>query len=196
MAFKGPDLSLSYVPEFMAKTESERNPLPRTFLVKSLSEFVGALPEERLLCPVLAVRAYLYATSSLSIAFPFEECLVVFFFFFFFFVRPFLMLGLCKVILLVSLELIVLGGCYLCCLFAELVGLQGVKRQQFGDRIQFLLVFILKICLTLDNCSSLCSLQLARLFINFFVSFRFRVLFFSRLWSVLPTRRYICYLCL
>ena len=63
VAFSSSDISLSYLPEFVAKTESERNPLPRTFLVKSLSEFVGDLPEERLLC---SVRAYFDTTSSLS----------------------------------------------------------------------------------------------------------------------------------
>ena len=52
MAFKGPDLSLSYLPEFVVKAESERNALPFSFLVKSLMNFVGDLPEERLLCPV------------------------------------------------------------------------------------------------------------------------------------------------
>ena len=31
VAFRGLDLSLSYLPEFVAKTESERNPLPRSF---------------------------------------------------------------------------------------------------------------------------------------------------------------------
>ena len=40
-AFCGKILSLSYLPEFVAKTESERNPLPRSFLVRSLEEFVG-----------------------------------------------------------------------------------------------------------------------------------------------------------
>ena len=45
----------SYLPEFLAKTESERNPLLRFILVRSLKEFVRDLPEERL-CPVWAVR--------------------------------------------------------------------------------------------------------------------------------------------
>ena len=49
VAFQGDDLSLSYLPEFIAKIESEHNPLPRSFLVRSLSQFVGDLPEERLL---------------------------------------------------------------------------------------------------------------------------------------------------
>ena len=51
---------------FVAKTESERNPLPHFFLVKSLSEFVGDLPKERVLCPVRTVRTYLDATSFLA----------------------------------------------------------------------------------------------------------------------------------
>ena len=66
VAFLGPDLSLSYLPEFEAKTELERNPLPRSFLVRSLLEFVGDLPELRLLCPVRAVCVYLDLTKDLS----------------------------------------------------------------------------------------------------------------------------------
>ena len=66
VAFEGHDLSLSYLPEFVAKTEFERNPIPRSFLVRSLSQFVGDLPENHLLCPVQAVRIYLDLTSALS----------------------------------------------------------------------------------------------------------------------------------
>ena len=50
----------------MAKTESERNPRPCSILVRSLEEFVGYLPEERVLCPVHAVWIYLSLTSTLS----------------------------------------------------------------------------------------------------------------------------------
>ena len=63
----GQDPSVSYLPEFVAKTESERNPLPRSFLVHSLFDSVGDLPEERLLCPVRAVRLYLDLTKDLSL---------------------------------------------------------------------------------------------------------------------------------
>ena len=80
VASHGPDMSLSHLPEFVAKTESERNPLPRSFLVGSLEEFVGDLPEECVLCPVRAVRTYLTVTSSvaprsrsLSHSFSFQE---------------------------------------------------------------------------------------------------------------------------
>ena len=65
MAFCGKDLSLSYLPEFVAKTESERNPLPHPFLVRSLEDFVGNLPEDRLLCPLRTVRVYLRLTEAL-----------------------------------------------------------------------------------------------------------------------------------
>ena len=44
VTFQGDDLSLSYLPEFGAKTESECNPLPHSFLVRSLVNFVGDLP--------------------------------------------------------------------------------------------------------------------------------------------------------
>ena len=60
VAFRGDDLSLCYLPEFVAKTESEHNPIPRSFLVRSLAQFVGDLPEDYLLCPVRAVRIYLF----------------------------------------------------------------------------------------------------------------------------------------
>ena len=49
----------------MAKTESERNPLPRSFLVRSLEEFVGDLPDDHVLCVVRAVRVYLWVTEAL-----------------------------------------------------------------------------------------------------------------------------------
>ena len=65
VAFSGKDLSLFYLPEFVAKTKSERNPLPRSFLVRSLREFVGDLPEDCLLGPVRAVRVYLLCTEAL-----------------------------------------------------------------------------------------------------------------------------------
>ena len=65
VAFCGKDLSLSYLPEFLAKTESERNLLPHSFLVRSLEEFVGYLPDNRVLCLVRAVRVYLRVTEAL-----------------------------------------------------------------------------------------------------------------------------------
>ena len=67
MASHGPDMSLSYLPEFVAKTESEKNPLPRSFLVRSLEEFVGDLSEERVLCPIRAVKIYLHVTDSVTL---------------------------------------------------------------------------------------------------------------------------------
>ena len=66
VAFRGSDLSPYYLPEFVAKTESVCNPLPRSFLVKSLEDFMGDMPEERSLSPVRAVWIYLDCASSLS----------------------------------------------------------------------------------------------------------------------------------
>ena len=43
---------LSYVPEFIAKTETATCPLPRSFEVQSLDDFAAGLPEDLLLCPV------------------------------------------------------------------------------------------------------------------------------------------------
>ena len=66
VSFSGEDLYLSYLPEFRAKTESAPNPLPRSFAVRSLRDFVGSLPDELLLCPVMAVRIYVSRTSTIS----------------------------------------------------------------------------------------------------------------------------------
>ena len=57
--------TLTYLPEFWAKPESEARPLPLSFHVRSLTDFVGDLPDELLLCPVCALRCYLSRTSSL-----------------------------------------------------------------------------------------------------------------------------------
>ena len=48
VATQGQDLLLSYLPEFIAKTESESNPIPREFRLRNLSTFVGRNDEERL----------------------------------------------------------------------------------------------------------------------------------------------------
>ena len=61
----GVDLFLSYLPEFRAKSESSLRPLPRSFRVRSLRDFVGSLPDELLLCPVRALRVYMSRTASL-----------------------------------------------------------------------------------------------------------------------------------
>ena len=66
VSFVCSDACLSYVPEFVAKIESLSNPLPRSFLVASLSDFVAGLDDELLLCPVRATRIYLDRTSSFS----------------------------------------------------------------------------------------------------------------------------------
>ena len=67
MVSQGPDIYLLYLPEFVARMKSVRNPLPRFSLVRSQSKFVGDLPEEHLLCPVYAVRIYLDTTTSLTL---------------------------------------------------------------------------------------------------------------------------------
>ena len=66
VARTGADLSLTYLPGFVAKTESESNPIPRHFLLKSLRDFVGDLEEETLLCPVRMIKFYLRQTKDLS----------------------------------------------------------------------------------------------------------------------------------
>ena len=61
------DAFLSYVPEFVTMTESFSNPLPRSFLVKSLSDFAAGLEEDLLLCPVRA--PHLPSQDTLSLLF-------------------------------------------------------------------------------------------------------------------------------
>ena len=65
VSFQGEDLVLYYDPFFRAKTESVINPLPRSVIVPSLSDFAGDLPE-RLHCPVRAVRYLRKAAKSAS----------------------------------------------------------------------------------------------------------------------------------
>ena len=62
----GSDRLLSYLPMFVAKTESVTNPIPRSFRVKSLKEFVGDMTEELLLCPVRALNVYIKRTSFIA----------------------------------------------------------------------------------------------------------------------------------
>ena len=52
------DLFLLYLPEFRAKSESAAKPLPRSFRVCLLRDFVGSLPGELYLCPVRALQVY------------------------------------------------------------------------------------------------------------------------------------------
>ena len=60
------DACLSYVPDFVAKSESLSRTIPRSFLVRSLSDFAAGLDDDLLLCPVRALRIYLDRLSTLS----------------------------------------------------------------------------------------------------------------------------------
>ena len=55
-----------YVPEFLVKTKSALNPLPHSFVAKSLSDFEAGLDQELLLCPVRALLEYLRRMSSFA----------------------------------------------------------------------------------------------------------------------------------
>ena len=59
------DLVLSYISSFVAKTETAENPVPRSFPLKSLSNFVGDMVEELSVCPVRCLKAYLKRTSKI-----------------------------------------------------------------------------------------------------------------------------------
>ena len=65
IARQGIDLVLSFLPEFVAKTESDSNPIPRHFKVKALSDFAAGLEESKL-CPVRALEIYIEKTKSLQ----------------------------------------------------------------------------------------------------------------------------------
>ena len=60
------DACPSYVPEFVVKSESRFRSIPRSFLVKSLSDFAAGLDDDLLLCPVRTLRIYLDRTLSLA----------------------------------------------------------------------------------------------------------------------------------
>ena len=65
VSFSSSAAGLSYVPEFVAKTESALRPLPRSFEVPSLGDFVAGMPEDLLQCPVRAFSEYLDRTSGI-----------------------------------------------------------------------------------------------------------------------------------
>ena len=65
VTFVGGDACLSYVSQFVAKLESLTCSISRSFLVKSLSDFVAGL-NDLLLCPVRAFRVYLDRTRPLA----------------------------------------------------------------------------------------------------------------------------------
>ena len=74
VTFVGADACLSYIPQFVAKSESLTRSIPRSFLVKSLADFAAGLDTDLLLCPVRALRLYLPRARSLS---PGRHCLFV-----------------------------------------------------------------------------------------------------------------------
>ena len=65
-SFVAVDACLSYILQFVAKSESLPLSIPRSFLVKSLAVFAAGLDIDLLLCPVRALRLYLLRARSLS----------------------------------------------------------------------------------------------------------------------------------
>ena len=65
VTFVGGDACLSYIPQFVAKSESLTRSIPRS-LVKSLADFAAGLNIDLLLCPVRALRLYLLRARYLS----------------------------------------------------------------------------------------------------------------------------------
>ena len=64
VSFSSSAAGLSYVPEFVAKTETATRLLPRSFDVQFLGDFAAGLPEDLLLCPVRSLSAYVTRTSN------------------------------------------------------------------------------------------------------------------------------------
>ena len=63
-SFSSSSAGLSYVPEFLAKTETAVRPLPRTFAIQSLGDFAAGLHEDLLLCLVRSLLEYVARTSK------------------------------------------------------------------------------------------------------------------------------------
>ena len=66
VTFVAGDACLSYIPQFVAKSESLTRSITRSFLVTSLADFAAGLDTDLLLCPVRALRLYLLRARSLS----------------------------------------------------------------------------------------------------------------------------------
>ena len=66
VTFVAGDACLSYIPQFVAKSESLTRSIPRSFLVTSLADFAAGLDTDLLLCPVRALRLYLLRARSSS----------------------------------------------------------------------------------------------------------------------------------
>ena len=66
VTFVAGDAYLSYIPQFVTKSESLTRSIPRSFLVTSLADFAAGLNTDLLLCPVRALRLYLLRARSLS----------------------------------------------------------------------------------------------------------------------------------
>ena len=66
VARRGEDWILAYLPEFVAKTETQLHPLPTEFPLRSLAAVLEHDSEDRLLCPVRALRYYLHRTAGPS----------------------------------------------------------------------------------------------------------------------------------
>ena len=62
-------MKLSFLPEFVAKTGTRANKVPRSFNLKSLTAVVGPGEEESLYCPVRALAAYQKALRDRGLGF-------------------------------------------------------------------------------------------------------------------------------
>ena len=62
VSFSSSAAGVSYVPEFLAKTETAVRPLTRSFSIQSLGDFATGLSDDLLLCPVRSLSAYVSRT--------------------------------------------------------------------------------------------------------------------------------------
>ena len=67
VSFQNEDAVLSYLPDFVAKTETYKNPVARSFKLKSvISDKKASVKEDLLLCPVRALRIYIQRSKTIS----------------------------------------------------------------------------------------------------------------------------------
>ena len=75
VSYLGLDMYFSYLPCFVAKTESESNSIPPSFALKVVSDFARGLEEASLLCLVRALQFYLQKKRGyLLIVIPYSIC--------------------------------------------------------------------------------------------------------------------------
>ena len=90
VAFQGDDLSLSYLPEFLLKTESERNPIPQSFFGSFFGPVCWGPTRQTFIVPCVsdshlsgayvlyfAASSFAVCLAKASLSFIVQECLII-----------------------------------------------------------------------------------------------------------------------